>query len=173
MQAGVVVFLGLFAVSASAFAWGCSNDDSSTFDLPDSGAADAGPCKIDPTTGSIGDCTCGTLADYCAGGCLSTLAEANDASAWGSAPNCVTEKSTNICSNAIEFVQHGVDTGSTLYYDGTSGALLAAVDVNNLKEKCWGTIPGGNCDDAWTLAPAFGTFDYDAGVCHPLGDAGL
>ncbi|MEO7111047.1 MAG: hypothetical protein ABI183_11470 [Polyangiaceae bacterium] len=140
---------------------GCSNDDSaSTFNEPDAGLEDTS-CQ-----GSLDNCPCGTIADYCASsGCIATLAEADDASTWGSVPNCTTEKSTNVCSNAVELVEHGIDTGATHYYDKTSGALIGAASVINLKWSCWGTIPTG-CGDTWTLAPAFGTFD--AGVCYPL-----
>jgi hypothetical protein len=49
--------------------------------------------------------------------------------------------------NTIELTEHGVDTGSTLYFDATTGALVAVANVSNLNWSCWGTIPRGGCDE--------------------------
>jgi hypothetical protein len=169
MRAGVVVFLGVFGLFASAAWCGCSSGSpASTLGEPDA-AADTSSCKLDPFSGSVGDCTCAALADFCANGsCPATLAYADDAGTWASAgpqPNCYISQSTNACSGQIEVIRGGgVDTSDTYIYDQATGALTFAARVINLRESCGGRFPTGKCDDVWTLAPIFGTFD--GGMCY-------
>jgi hypothetical protein len=170
LHARAVVFAGALSVT-----WcGCSRDSTySTFSPLDPGVPVTADCVPSPTTGA---CPCKPLADFVSpyAASVSTLADIDDASAWGKVPDCAFLQSTNACLKQIEVLPYGFANPPEipyLFYDQTTGALTGVKQPNSdYTFTCYGTdpadmpdTPGGDCDGIWNLEPRFGV---PHGVCY-------